>query len=104
MLDFIHTHGMLISGLIFFTIYVFIATEKFQKSVVALIGASVVMLLGLIPLSGHLDMQNMTYIKGAFEYVDFEVVFLLIGMMIIVDISSRSGIYKWMAINLLKIT
>lgn len=104
MLDFIHTHGMLISGLIFFTIYVFIATEKFQKSVVALIGASVVMLLGLIPLSGHLDVQNMTYIKGAFEYVDLEVVFLLIGMMIIVDISSRSGIYKWMAINLLKIT
>lgn len=104
MLNYIHTHGMLISGLIFLVAYIFIASEKFQKSVVALIGASLVMLLGLIPLSGHLDTQSMTYIKGAFGYVDFDVVFLLVGMMIIVDISSRSGIYKWMAINLLKAT
>ena len=104
MLEFIQSHGMLISGLVFLIAYIFIASEKFQKSVVALIGAAIVLLLGLVPVHGYLDIQNMEYIKGVFGYVDFEVIFLLVGMMIIVDISSRSGIYKWIAINLLKIT
>ena len=104
MLEFIQTHGMLISGLVFLVAYIFIASEKFQKSVVALIGAAIVLLFGLVPVHGYLDIQNMEYIKGVFGYVDFEVIFLLVGMMIIVDISSRSGIYKWIAINLLKIT
>ena len=104
MLDFIQTHGMIISGAILLIAYIFIASEKIQKSVVALVGASLTMLLGLIPLTGHLDTENMTYIKGVFEHVDFEVIFLLIGMMIIVNIASRSGVFKWMALNLLKAT
>ena len=104
MLDFIQTHGMIISGAILLIAYIFIASEKIQKSVVALVGASLTMLLGLIPLTGHLDTENMTYIKGVFEHVDFEVIFLLIGMMIIVNIASRSGVFKWLALNLLKAT
>ena len=100
MLNFIQTHGMLISGLILLVSYIFIASEKIQKSVVALVGASVTMLLGLIPLSLNLQSN----VKGVFEYVDFEVIFLLIGMMIIVNIASRSGVFKWMALNLLKAT
>lgn len=104
MLDFIHTHGMIISGAILLIAYIFIASEKIQKSVVALVGASLTMLLGLIPLEGYLDTEKMTYIKGVFQHVDFEVIFLLIGMMIIVHIASKSGVFKWMALNLLKAT
>jgi len=104
MLDFIQSHGMIISGAILLIAYVFIASEKIQKSVVALVGASLTMLLGLIPLVGHVDTEKMTYVKGVFEHVDFEVIFLLIGMMIIVNIASRSGVFKWMALNLLKAT
>ena len=104
MLDFIQSHGMIISGAILLIAYIFIASEKIQKSVVALVGASLTMLLGLIPLTGHMDETKMTYVKGVFEHVDFEVIFLLIGMMIIVNIASRSGVFKWMALNLLKAT
>lgn len=100
MLEFIHSHGMIISGAILLIAYIFIASEKIQKSVVALVGASLTMLLGLIPLSLNLEHN----VKGVFEYVDFEVIFLLIGMMIIVNIASRSGGFKWLAINLLKLT
>lgn len=100
MINYIQSNGMLFSGLILVIAYIFIASEKIQKSVVALVGASLAMLLGLVPLSLNLN-EN---IKGVFEYVDFEVIFLLIGMMIIVHISSRSGMYKWMAINLLRAT
>ena len=100
MLDFIHSHGMIISGMILLFSYIFIASEKIQKSLVALVGASLTILLGLIPLTLNLDSN----VKGVFEYVDFEVIFLLIGMMIIVHIASRSGVFKWMALNLLKLT
>ncbi len=100
MIEFIQSHGMLFSGLILLIAYIFIASEKIQKSVVALVGASLTMLLGLVPLSLKLN-DN---IKGVFEYVDFEVIFLLIGMMIIVHIASRSGVFKWLALQLLRTT
>lgn len=101
-MEFIQSHGMIITGAILFVAYVFIASEKIQKSVVALAGAALVMLLGLIPFGG--EAGDGKVLKGVFEYVDFQVIFLLIGMMIIVNIASRSGVFKWMALNLLKIT
>ena len=102
MIDFIHSHGMIISGAILLIAYVFIASEKIQKSVVALVGAALTMLLGLIPFGG--ETPDGKILKGVFEYVDFQVIFLLIGMMIIVNIASRSGVFKWMALNLLRAT
>ena len=100
----ISTHGMLISGAILLIAYIFIATEKIQKSVVALIGASLTMLLGLLPFKGYVNQETGTYIKAVFDYIEFDVIFLLVGMMIIVHIASQSGVFKWMAIKLLKFT
>lgn len=103
-MEFIHAHGMLISGLILLVAYIFIASEKIQKSVVALAGAALTMLLGLIPFETHFDKETQTLIKGVFAHVDFQVIFLLIGMMIIVHISSRAGVFKWLALELLHLT
>jgi Na+/H+ antiporter NhaD/arsenite permease-like protein len=97
-------YGMIISGAILLIAYIFIATEKIQKSVVALFGASLTLLLGLLPFHGHFDSDMCTYIRGVFDYVEFEVIFLLIGMMIIVHIASRSGVFKWIALQILKAT
>lgn len=104
MLNFIHNNAMLISGLILLIAYIFIASEKIQKSVVALAGASLTMLLGLIPFETHFDKGTHTLVKGVFAHIDFHVIFLLIGMMIIVHISSRSGVFKWLALELLHLT
>ena len=38
------------------------------------------------------------------NFVDFNVIFLLVSMMIIVNITTRCGVFKWMAIELLKMT
>lgn len=102
--EFISSHGMIISGLILLIAYVFIASEKIQKSVVALVGASLTLLLGLLPFHGHFDSGLGEYVHGVFDYIEFEVIFLLIGMMILVHIASRSGVFKWMALELLKMT
>lgn len=97
-------YGMVISGAILLIAYIFIATEKIQKSVVALVGASLTMLLGLLPFHGYFDQVAGEYVKGLFGYISFDVIFLLIGMMIIVNISSKSGIFKWLALQVLKMT
>ena len=104
--QFVADHGMVISGAILLIAYILIATEKIQKSVVALIGASITLLLGLLPFQGELKEVggNIVYVKSVFEYVAFDVIFLLIGMMIIVHITSQSGVFNWMAIELLKLT
>ena len=103
-MEFIHTHGMLISGLILLIAYIFIASERIQKSVVALAGAGLTMLLGLLPFETYFDPTTKTLVKGVFAHIDFQVIFLLIGMMIIVHISSRSGVFKWLALELLHLT
>lgn len=100
--NFISTHGMLISGAVLLIAYIFIATDKIQKSVVALVGAALVLLMGLLPFQSFLD--NNILVKSVFDYISFEVIFLLIGMMILVNISSRSGVFKWLALQILKAT
>lgn len=97
-------YGMIISGAILLIAYVFIATEKIQKSVVALFGAALTLLIGLLPFHGHYDGNLGEYIRGVFDYVEFEVIFLLIGMMIMVHIASKSGVFKWIAIQILRAT
>ena len=96
--DLVQNHGMIISGAILLIAYIFIATEKIQKSVVALVGASLTMILGLLPFHGKISPETGNYIRSVFDYIEFEVIFLLIGMMIIVGICERSGMFQFVAI------
>jgi Na+/H+ antiporter NhaD/arsenite permease-like protein len=66
--------------------YAFIVTERINSSVVALIGASLMILMGVLN-------QEM-----AIEGIDFNTLFLLIGMMIIVGITKQSGVFQYVAI------
>ena len=97
-------HGMAISGIILIVTYIVIASEKIQKSVVALAGASLTLFIGLLPFHGYYDDTTDKYVKSVFDYISFDVIFLLIGMMIIVNIASKSGVFKWLAIEVLKMT
>ena len=102
--ELIQNYGMVMSGAILLIAYIFIAAEKIQKSVVALIGASLTMLLGLLPFKGGINPETGNYIQSVFDYIEFDVIFLLVGMMIIVHIAAKSGVFKWMALELLKYT
>lgn len=100
--NFVQSHGILISGLILIVTYIFIATEKIPKVTVALIGATITIMLGL--LSQDKGAQGSLNPHYFINYVDFNVLFLLISMMIIVNIAARSGIFNWIAIKLLYLT
>lgn len=81
------TFNFVAATLILVIAYVFIAMEKIPRTVVALIGASLVVLLKIVEQ------------EEAFHYIDFNVIFLLVGMMIIVNITKRTGVFRWLALK-----
>jgi len=77
---------------IFLLTYLFIIIETFDRTVVAVIGAALMIILKII------DQE-----KAIKEEVDFNTLGLLIGMMILVMITKRSGVFEYIAIKLVKI-
>jgi len=79
---------MLTSVIIFAVAYVFIASEKVDKTIVALLGAAAVICFGQISY------------EDALSKVDLNVIFLLVGMMVIVNVLAITGVFEWVAIKL----
>jgi Na+/H+ antiporter NhaD/arsenite permease-like protein len=77
----------LLAGGIFIAVYALIVTEKIHRTLAALLGASVVIILRLV------DQHE------AFAFVDFNVIFLLAGMMIIANVMAKTGIFQWIAVE-----
>jgi Na+/H+ antiporter NhaD/arsenite permease-like protein len=77
----------LLAGGIFLGIYALIVTEKIHRTLAALLGASLVILLKLVDQ------------REAFAFVDFNVIFLLAGMMIIANVMAKTGIFQWLAVE-----
>jgi Na+/H+ antiporter NhaD/arsenite permease-like protein len=75
---------------VFVVAYVLIATEKIPKTAAALGGAAVVLALGIV---GSED-AFYSHDTG----IDWDVIFLLLGMMIIVGILRRTGVFEDTAI------
>ena len=103
LMSLIHSHAIPVSAAILLVAYVFIATEKIPKVTVALLGGSLTLILGLLS-------QNKTLATGGLDphyfinFVDFNVIFLLVSMMIIVNIATKSGMFNWVANEMLKAT
>ena len=66
--------------------YLILFTEKLNRAVVALLGASAMIFLGVL--------TQQTAIAG----IDFNTISLLIGMMVIVGIAEKSGMFEYAAI------
>lgn len=81
----------ILSVLIFFISYIFIATEKINKTVVSLVGGSLMLIL-------HIVDQNEAFHIEEFG-VDWNVVFLLISMMIIINLIRPTGFFEYLAIK-----
>lgn len=100
--SYVEGHGILISGIILIFAYILIAIEKVPKVTIALMGAVFTIILGLLSqdkiLNGTL---NPNYF---INFIDFNVIFLLVSMMIIVNIAAQSGVFNWVAIEVLKLT
>ena len=78
--------------IIFLVAYGIIISEKFNRTVVALLGAVLMVIF-------HIFNQ-----EEALKFIDFNTVGLLIGMMIIVNILKRTGIFQYVAIKTAKLS
>ena len=102
LLSIVQPNALAISAAILIIAYIFIATEKIPKVTVALVGASLTLLLGLLGQNAKEGGSLNPYYF--INYVDFNVIFLLVSMMIIVSIATRSGMFNWVANEMLKKT
>lgn len=82
---------MLFPITVFLVVYFFIATEIVDKTIAALIGAGLMIGLHLV---GY---------EEALHAIDMNVLFLLIGMMIVVNTLTDTGVFEWLAIKLARI-
>ena len=71
---------------IFVIVYFFIISELVHRTVIALLGAAVMIMSGIL-----------TQAK-AISYIDFNTIGLLVGMMLIVNITADTGLFNFMAI------
>jgi Na+/H+ antiporter NhaD/arsenite permease-like protein len=77
---------MLMSSVLLILTYALIITERVNRSIVALLGAGLVIVLGV------LDQEE------AIRGIDFNTIALLTGMMILVGISRKSGMFEYLAV------
>ena len=100
--ELVSANGIMISTIILLLAYVFIATEKIPKVTIALFGGVITILLGLISQDKMVDgtLNHLYFIN----FIDFNVIFLLVSMMIIVSITAKTGVFNYLANNFLKLT
>ncbi len=98
--EIVQQNAVMISAIILIVAYIFIAWEKISKVTVALLGACATLFLGLLSSDKTPETLGQYFIN----FIDFNVIFLLVSMMIIVHICARSGMFKWMANEILKLT
>jgi len=77
---------MWVSTVILAVTYVVIMSEKINRAIIALIGASVMIVIGVF--------SQEEAIKG----IDWNTIGLLTGMMILVSVSRRSGMFQYIAV------
>lgn len=85
------TH-MWIGVAIFAAAYLFIASEKVDKTIAAMLGAGLMIALGV---AGFNDMLGK---------IDLNVLGLLIGMMVIVNIMATTGVFEYLAVKIARQT
>ena len=94
---------------VFLGTYALIASEKVHKVICALAGSSL-MLIFVLPGAGHGAAEGVSGAAAEYaeldayaRYVNFDVIFTLCGMMILVNILSTTGLFQYVAIRCAKL-
>mgnify|MGYP001603806104 CR=1 FL=1 len=78
--------------IIFGFAFLLIILEAYDKSLIALSGALLMVVLRILTPA------------EAIEAIEFETILLLLGMMILVNIASKSGIFSWISLRIASLT
>jgi Na+/H+ antiporter NhaD/arsenite permease-like protein len=90
------TVGFWVATLVFVLVLLLIALEKLHSTTAALMGASLVFLSTFIGRAFSPDWFIFDF-ERALAYINWEVIFLVMAMMIIIAIIEETGVFQWMA-------
>lgn len=90
------TTGFWVAIVVFVGMLALIASEKLHNTLAALLAVAIILSVSLAGSSFNSDLFIFTF-EQALGYVDFEVIFLLLGMMIIIGVIEETGIFQWLA-------
>ena len=82
---------MIVALLVFTAAYLLIITEWINKMLSSLIGGFLIILLGIVSQ------------PAAFAAIDWNVIFFLIGMMLVISVLRETGIFMFVAIKIAKL-
>lgn len=80
-----------LAGVIFVFMYMVIVSEKIHRTVAAMLGATSMILLGILSQ------------ETALHHIDFNTLGLLVGMMVLVGVTSHTGLFDYVAIKAAKV-
>jgi len=84
----------ILAAAIFVGVYALIVSERLHRTLAALLGAVLVIATGLVTQAEAFSN----------EVVDFNVIFLLAGMMVIANILAKTGLFQWIAVEAIRFT
>ena len=83
--------SIIIAVIIFIITYIIIISEKIHRTKIALLGACLLISFKVF------------HLEKAIHYIDFNTIFLLIGMMTLVNIIKETGLFEYLSIKLVKL-
>jgi Na+/H+ antiporter NhaD/arsenite permease-like protein len=90
------TIGFWIAGLTFVLVLLLIALERLQNALAALTGISIIFVSTFV-LGAFSESFYILDLERAITYINWEVIFLVMGMMIIIGVFEGTGIFQWLA-------
>ncbi|MBF0099670.1 MAG: ArsB/NhaD family transporter [Desulfobacterales bacterium] len=85
-----------ISTLVFIIIYALITFELLHRTLAAMLGAGLMLLISYTIGTINPEFRIFSY-EAAMHSIDMNVIFLLMGMMIIVGVLKNTGVFQWCA-------
>ena len=85
-----------LSTIIFVLAYILIGFELLHRTIAALLGASLMLLISYTIGTLNPEYHILTY-EAAIKSIDLNVIFLLMGMMIIIGVLKHTGVFQWCA-------
>jgi Na+/H+ antiporter NhaD/arsenite permease-like protein len=90
------TPAFWIATLVLFLVYALIAFELMHRTLAAFLGAAAIMFISYVAGTFNPGYFVLSF-EDAMRAIDMNVIFLLMGMMIIVGVLKKTGLFQWLA-------
>ena len=92
-----------IATFVFLLVFGLISFRVLHETIAALMGAVTILGVSYILGASNPDFWILSFEK-AIDYIDFNVIFLIMGMMILVAIMGRTGVFQWLGYQAYRVT